>query len=150
MPKVKAPPPAKAGPSKVDFAQRGMALALSDLADERGMYVYDVAKFAHILRAAGLPDKLPHAVVMEAGRLARDRLDAILWRCKWYPNKPPELTWEQARGKETAAEERQAAKALADRQARSTLNRRETKAIASKLSGSAVELDGAGITGDEL
>ncbi len=61
------------------FAERGMAVALVELATARGQEVGDVPTAA--AAEIGLPAPLPHRVMLLAHKLQRNQIDAMLWRC---------------------------------------------------------------------
>lgn len=61
------------------FAERGMAVALVELATARGQEVEDVPPTA--MAEMGLPDPLPRRVMDLAHTLQRRQIDAMLWRC---------------------------------------------------------------------
>lgn len=63
------------------FTERGMAVALAELASARVMDVGDVVTLPYLLAEAGLPERPHHRVVLLAHRINRDRIDAMLWRC---------------------------------------------------------------------
>lgn len=95
MPKV-GTKPAVAVPSP-NWADWGMAIVLSNLAEAEVMTVAGVVEFPHLLAKAGLPAKLPRWVVHEAHKLNRNAIDACLFRNnRPLLQKAPELTMKEA------------------------------------------------------
>jgi hypothetical protein len=60
----------------------GCALRLVDIAENAGMTVADAAEFPELLQKNGVPAMLPSEVIRLAHKLYRDRVDAMLWRCR--------------------------------------------------------------------
>jgi hypothetical protein len=79
------------------FAERGMAVALAELAAARVMDVADVVTFPKMLAEAGLPEKPGHRLVELAHRLNRNSIEAMLWRCnRPLTEEPPMLSAKDA------------------------------------------------------
>lgn len=71
--------------AKPDLAAKGIALALAELADQKGMHVPDLLGFPEILREAGLPEKVERWVGLLAHQLNRNMVDGMLFRANWRP-----------------------------------------------------------------
>ena len=139
MPKLtikKAPPPSKAPmmpPSAVqDFAGKGLAVALAELANERGMHVRDVLECPDRLTEAGLPpkDRIAPWVRKLAHEINRNACDGCLQRLReshaagWGPPPEPTMIQVQARVQQVEATEAevkaQAQRAMARSETRRT------------------------------
>lgn len=86
-------------PRKVDFAQWGQAIVLSNLAEDLGMHVIDVVEsLLKHCEAAGLPAKPDRWVIDAAHKLNRNAIDASLFRNnRPLTQKAPELSWTEAK-----------------------------------------------------
>jgi hypothetical protein len=81
MPKPLKKPATVAPAPATDFAAQGLALALADLAQAKGLTVAGVCELPDALSAAGLPVPVPPHVAHAAHKIDRDRIDGMLWRC---------------------------------------------------------------------
>lgn len=71
--------------AKPELAAKGLALAIAELAEARGMHVPDLLGFPDILKEAGLPEKVERWVGMLAHQLNRNAVDGMLFRANWRP-----------------------------------------------------------------
>lgn len=79
------------------IAANGLAVALADLAEAKGMTIEGVSDCPHFLAEAGLPEKIGPTLGHAAHRIYRDRIDAVMWRCNRPLNQTaPILTRPQA------------------------------------------------------